>query len=442
VADKEEDHMRIALSMTMVALLAAALVSCGGDDKKPDDSTGEGDEPKPLSGKAHYPKVEGDAEAAEFVGKAGRTLLVTQSRFKADEKGKYTVPDAGVLLLLTPAKGKWKVEQIEDTESNVYHKALQYGDEGILTLGANEAKLKLWNKDGGEWKAEVLWHPTFGGEHNRLRDAELADFDGDGRQDLAIATHDQGVIAVIWRKESGWEAQEIDRKADTFVHEIEVGDLDGDGNLEFYSTPSQPNTASGAEQGGRIMRYAWTGEKFEASEVVSLETRHMKEILVADVEGDGKQELYAAVEAEVGEGGKIKQPVEIRRFDWKGGKFEATTVVEIADRLCRFLIAGDLDGDGKSELIAAAFTAGVWVVEKDGESWNKTCIDEKSGGFEHAAYLADMNGDQKLELYVADDRGGAVRQYIFSSGSYDTKVVSKRLVPAQAMVWNITVADL
>ncbi|MBW2278955.1 MAG: VCBS repeat-containing protein, partial [Deltaproteobacteria bacterium] len=114
------------------------------------------------------------------------------------------------------------------------------------------------------------------------------------------------------------------------------------------------------------MRYAWTGEKFEASEVVALETRHMKEILVADIDGDGKQELYAAIEAEIGGRGKIKQPVEIRRFDWKDGKFEATTVTEIADRLCRFLVAGDIDGDGKNELIAAAFSAGVWVIEHDG----------------------------------------------------------------------------
>ena len=432
--------MRTAFVLTMMALLVAALVSCGGDDKKPEPA---GDDDGPKAAETGPDKPAAESGAGKFVGKPGRTLMVTQSRFKADEKGKYTVPDAGVLLLLTPTEGKrWKVEQIEDTESNVYHKALQYGDEGILTLGANEAKLKLWKKDGGEWKAETLWHPTFGGKHNRLRDAELADFDGDGKDDLAIATHDQGVIAVVWRKESGWEAQELDRKADTFVHEIEVGDLDGDGKLEFFSTPSQPNTASGVEQGGKIMRYSWTGEKFEASEVVALETRHMKEILVADVDGDGKQELYAAVEAEVGEGGKVLKPVEIRRFDWKDGKFEATTVTEIQDRLCRFLIAGDVDGDGKNELIAAAFTAGVWVIENQGGKWSKTCIDKKSGGFEHAAYLADMNGDKKLELYVADDRGGAVRQYVFEGGDYVSKVVNKRLVPKQAMVWNITVADL
>jgi hypothetical protein len=422
------------LSIALVVVLS--LAACGSEPASGADGTTEPDPGQPTApAGVKQPAVPAD-------GVPGRTLLITQSRFKANEQGKYVVPDAGVLLLLTQSAGKWKASQIEDPESNVYHKALKYGDEGILTLGANEAKLKLWKKDGAEWKSETLWHPTFGGKHNRLRDAELADFDGDGRDDLAIATHDQGVVAVVWRREAGWEPQEIDRVADTFVHEIEVGDLDRDGKLEFYATPSQPNTASGVDQGGKIVRFAWNGEKFDKSEVVALDKRHMKEILVADVDGDGTQELYAAIEAEVGEGGKIVKPVEIRRFDWRDGKFVASTVTEIKDRLCRFLTAGDVDGDGQTELIAAAFTAGVWVVERDGDAWKPTCIDSKSGGFEHATFLADIDGDNKLELYVADDRGGVVRQYVYRGGKYEPQVINKRLVPAQAMVWNITVADL
>ncbi len=429
----------------LILMLAAvwSLVACGSEtpagksdlEKKVAEPTAS-DETK----KAGADKKE--TQKREFAGKPGRTLLVTQSQFAKDEKNKFTKPDAAVLLMLSHGDGKWSTEKIEDRESNVFHKAIQYDDEGILTVGAVGAKLKLWKKTGGKWSAETLWNPSWGGKTDRLRDFEIADFDGDGKKDLAIATHDQGVVAVVWHRGGEWKAEEIDRKADTFVHEIEIGDLDGDGKMEIYATPSQPNTASGHGQGGGVLRYAFDGEKFVKSEVVHYDSRHVKEVLVADVDGDGKKELYASLEAEMGESMKIIKPVEIRRFDWKGGKFESTKVTTINDRFLRFLVAGDVDGDGASELIASAFSAGVWVIDKKGDNWESNCIDKKTGGFEHATYLADMNDDDKLELYVADDNGGVVRQYIFNGESYDSRVISKRLVPAKAMTWNITVADI
>lgn len=381
------------------------------------------------------------AAAAEQRIGAGSVLLVTQSEFKPDEEGQYTVPDKAVLLVLQPAPGAWKVARIEDAASNVFHKALPYGKEGILTLGGNEALLKLWRREGDVWKGEELWHPVFGGKHNRLRDFETADFDGDGRQDLAIATHDQGVVAVVWRRADKWEPQELDRKPDTFVHEIEIGDLDKNGKLEIYATPSEPNTVSGEGQGGKIARYAWDGKGFKRDDVVSLETRHVKEILVTDLDGDGTQELYAAVEAET-EGAAIKAPVEIRRFSLENGKMVESLVTTIDDRYCRFLTAGDIDQDGAKELVAAAFSTGVWVIEREGGAFRKTCIDAKSGGFEHAAYVADIDGDGKLELYVADDRGGVIRRYDYQGGAYAGQVIQRRIVPGQAMVWNVTHATL
>jgi hypothetical protein len=191
-----------------------------------------------------------------------------------------------------------------------------------------------------------------------------------------------------------------------------------------------------------VIRFSWDGEKFEKSEVVSLETRHIKEILVADVDGDGREELYAALEAEV-DGMNILKPVEIRRYDPKGAGFKESNVITLNDRFCRFLVDGDIDGDGKNELVAAAFSAGVWVVEyADDASYTSECIDSKSGGFEHATYISDIDGDGKMELYVADDKSGTIKRYQYSEGTYQSKIINRRIVPSQAMVWNITDAEL
>jgi hypothetical protein len=430
--------MTMTRALLVVVLLGGlAATGCGGEESTSSKAPDNGDVDTAKAAQPELPKTIAPKPTP------GRALLVAQSEFKPNAEGKYTVPDAAGLLVLAPtSSGAWKMSRIEDRESNVFHKALAIEGGGILTIGGNQARLKLWHDAGGAWTAQTLWSPTFGGEQNRLRDFETADFDGDGRGDLAIATHDQGVVAVGWNRPDGWKFEEIDRKPDTFVHEIEIGDLDGNGKLEIYATPSQPNTTSGLGQGGEIVRYAWNGQKFERSVVAAFASRHVKEVLVADLEGDGAFELYAALEAEMGKDGAIVTPVEIRRFDWKGGSFESRKVVDLDDRFCRFLTVGDVDRDGAKELIASAFSSGVWVIEQAGGNYSKTCIDSETGGFEHAAYVADVDGESGLELYVADDTGGVIDRYVYDGKGYVKSVVNRRPVAGQAMVWNITDADL
>ena len=83
------------------------------------------------------------------------------------------------------------------------------------------------------------------------------------------------------------------------------------------TTPSEPNRLDGTPQPGKVTRYV--PNKDEGRTVAAdLGMRHAKEILVDDVDGDGRDELYVAVEAKM-EGQKpnvrIAEPVEVRRFD-------------------------------------------------------------------------------------------------------------------------------
>ncbi|MFQ5807598.1 MAG: FG-GAP repeat domain-containing protein, partial [Phycisphaerae bacterium] len=180
------------------------------------------------------------------------TILLTQAQFTetTDEATSEvkTRPGDARLVILRKSGDEWMREVLEDPESNVFHKAVFFTDPtkpdagpGILTIGANAAAIKLWRHTGDDWSAKTLWQTTFGGKQNRLRDFEIGDVTGDGKQDIAIATHDQGVVAVLRQTEQGWEPIELDRKKRTFVHEIELGDLDGDGLPEIYATPSRPN---------------------------------------------------------------------------------------------------------------------------------------------------------------------------------------------------------
>src|SRR5690606_21612010 len=128
---------------------------------------------------------------------------------------------------------------------------------------------------------------------------------------------------------------------------------------------------------------------------------HAKEILVADVDGDGRDELYVVVEAVSG------GQVEIRRYDHDTPPDAGFVIAALDDTQARFLTAGDVDGDGRREMVAAGMKSGLWLLRPGPApatgTWKKSLIDARSGGFEHASVLADLDGDGRDELYVASD---------------------------------------
>ena len=359
------------------------------------------------------------------------------------QKDGKPVPGAARLEFLYRRDGRWQVAALEDPESNVFHKAMTYTDaEGtsLLTMGGTAAIAKRWRPGPDGLVAEVLWQRDFGGKFSRMRDAEIGDFYGDGGAAIAIATHDQGVVAVLKPQAGGgFEVIELDAEPDTFVHEIEVGDLDGDGILEVYATPSEPNRLDGSPQSGQVVRYtpAAGGER---TVVADLGDRHAKEILVEDVDGDGRDELYVAVEGHMGAAKSLEYPVEIRRYDADTAPDAGRVIATLNDRLSRFLTAGDIDGDGQRELVAAAFSSGLWLLRPGDDptaEWQVELIDKDSAGFEHASILTDLDGDGRDELYVASDRHKEVRRYTWDGTGLAREVIYRRPDARPIFTWNL-----
>src|SRR5213592_2417513 len=173
---------------------------------------------------------------------ADRSLVLALAVLGENDDGSpKTLP--GQLGILTRKAGKWEHRTLQDTNNNVFHKAMAYGSEGLLTVGGSKAAVKLWRPDGTR---ELLWEADFGGQFSRMRDAEVGNIYGEGKAAIAIATHDHGVVAVLRRDDSGrLKVEELDRQPETVVHEIELGDLDGDGVLEIYATPTAPHLVDG-----------------------------------------------------------------------------------------------------------------------------------------------------------------------------------------------------
>ena len=345
------------------------------------------------------------------------------------------VPQPAQLGILTNDGNGWSYRSIEDDDSNVFHKAMSFtptgGEPGLLTAAGTRAMVKIWHPDGS---SETLWEKDFGGKFSRMRDIETADVNGDGVIDIVVATHDQGVVAVLYGDSSGgFAVEELDAEPNTFVHEIEVGDLNGEGVPEIYATPSLPNKLDGTPQPGLVTRYV-PGLDEGRTVVADLGDRHAKEILVEDVDGDGIDELYVSVEAVAG--GRV----EILRFDAGTDPTQGELITSLDDSLTRFLTAGDVDGDGIKEMVAAASKSGLWLLRPGSDphsEWSIESIDRNSGGFEHAAILTDLDGDGIDELYVANDDEGEVNRYIWVDGEPVRELLYTHPEGLSGFTWNI-----
>ncbi len=356
-------------------------------------------------------------------------LLLSMAALGENEDGSPK-PLPGRVGILSFNGRAWGYRYLEDADSNVVHKAMAYGDSGVLTFAGTKAIVKLWSPSGS---AETLWEADFGGKFSRMRDAEVGDIYGDGTAAIAVATHDQGVVALLKPDGGGgFSVEELDREENTVVHEIELGGGDGDGTLEIYATPTAPNKLDGTPQPGRVVRYTpATGEG--RVEVADLGNRHAKEILVDDVDGDGRDELYVSVEGVSG------GDVEIRRYDADTDPRAQNVIATFNDRLCRFLTAGDADGDDSKEIVAATNKKGLWLLRpRSAGGWTKQLIASDSSGFEHAAILVDLDDDGRDELYVSSDDQREVRRYrLGDGGRWESETLWKHEDELSRFTWNV-----
>jgi len=372
------------------------------------------------------------------------TILIAQAQFIYENRDGKQLPKPGpaVLTLKQKTPGGWKDTELEDPQSNVFHKAmiLDTGSKKmILTIGAMQAALKLWELRGNSWQQTLLWNPAFGGKWDRLRDVEIGDVTGDGSAEIVMATHDQGVVAVAAQRGQSWNISEIDREPEIFIHEVEIGDIDGDGKKEFFVTPSHPNKARGGPQPGKVVMYRWNGSGFAKTVVDSYDKTHAKEILVCDIDGRGVSTLFSVFEAETRrEGDRLVrvEPVKIKQYSFTGGSVSNKVIATIDDFQCRFLTAGDIDGDGEVELVAAAMKTGLWLLKRRSGSWQVTLIDADSSGYEHATCLADLDKNGTREIYVAADDQQEFRRYSWNGNSFSKTVLSP--IPRNRITWNVT----
>lgn len=253
-------------------------------------------------------------------------------------------------------------------------------------------------------------------------DAEIADIDGDGDQDLVVSDW-YNAQNIVWFENtagdgSNWLKHIIGTPR---AHDIEVADLDGDGDLDIVTR--QQSTGAGA--GGHIELWRqnsptnWTHRTFSFPSVSSGEG-----LTLTDLNGDTLPDVLIASYWYENTG-------DIISGNWIEHQFSNTYNWSRS-----FAVAGDVNGDGRLDIVMTPseesneFYRTSWFEGpvQPGGIYTEHVIDSNVEAVTHSLALADIDLDGDLDVVTAEMHQGGdpdeVRVYYNNNaGSSFTKQV-------------------
>nr|WP_257469951.1 FG-GAP-like repeat-containing protein [Prochlorococcus marinus] len=244
---------------------------------------------------------------------------------------------------------------------------------------------------------------TFTGETlvsnvTNAEEVQLGDMDGDGDLDIVYAGLTNDTFGWLENNGSSWSQASIDTSADG-AKGIHIADIDGDGDLDFVGAMYYGDSIAWYENDGAA------NPSFTKT-VISTGTDGANDIHVGDIDGDGDLDIISA----------SGNDDEITWFENNGAAdptFATTVIATSADNPHEVFIA-DMDSDGDLDIISTSVNdSTVAWYENNGAadpSFAATNIATNVSGA-HGIHVDDMDADGDMDIVIASFTDDTVRWY-------------------------------
>ena len=234
----------------------------------------------------------------------------------------------------------------------------------------------------------------------------VGDVNGDGNIDV-LATGYEADTAVWYENDGngGFTRRDVDTNADG-AHSIVAGDLDKDGDTDLLTTNQDAGTVTWYENDG--------SENFTLR-VVDENLGRAKYADLADVDGDGDIDLFAAGDEE----GIIAW------YENDGSQNFSKQIIDDSAEGAYFTFATDLNGDGFIDVVTASQNENTisWYANDGSGNFTKQIIDNSAEGA-RSVYVVDLDDDGNLDVLSASVDIDTVAWYRHDgSGNFTKQII-------------------
>lgn len=269
------------------------------------------------------------------------------------------------------------------------------------------------------WYQYPTWEKHAVGTGEFTTDGQAVDLDRDGDLDIVISNYSPGAEAILWFENSSgtgqgkWIQHTIGKG---FGHDVEVGDMDGDGDIDVVTCDKKKV----------VLWEQVTPVSFKGQVILE---RKGEGVALADIDRDGDLDIVYG-------GSWLENPGSL-----SGEKWIAHMIVKEWSPDTRVSVA-DMNGDGRPDVVLTVSegTGAVsWFESPDdpkSRPWVEHPVEREMLEGAHSVQVADIDSDGDLDVVTAEmhtsgekrvlvylSEGGAFRAALLArSGSHNMRV--------------------